>query len=52
VESAAVTNEDTTGKGGTRKMIHQTPWFTDGVYRGFVEIVFTLPAEVPHFVRE
>ena len=45
-------NTYTIEKGGKRKMIHQTPWYADGVYRGFVEIVFGLPAEVPHFVRE
>ena len=42
----------TTGKGGRRMLIHQAPWFRDGQYAGFVEIVLALPEEMPHFVRD
>jgi hypothetical protein len=39
-------------KKGVRKLIYQTPWFQEGQYRGFVEIVIELPASMPHFVRD
>lgn len=38
-------------KNGRKKLIHQFPWTVDGEYRGFVELSFELPPEVPHFVR-
>lgn len=38
-------------KNGRRKMIHQTPWFAGGVYRGFVELAFEIPEHLPHFIR-
>ncbi len=45
------TNVYTIEKKGLRKLIHQAPWFRAGRYAGFVEIVFEVPAEIPHFVR-
>lgn len=39
-------------KDGMRKMIHQLPWFQDGVFSGVVELSFELPAALPHFVRD
>jgi transcriptional regulator with PAS, ATPase and Fis domain len=45
-------NTYTIEKGGKRKLIHQSPWFAEGVYRGFVEISFELPDDVPHFFRD
>jgi hypothetical protein len=45
-------NTYTIEKGGARKLIHQSPWFSGGVYRGFVEISIPLPPDVPHFKRE
>lgn len=42
----------TTEKGGRRRLIHQAPWFRDGRYAGFVEIVLELPETMPHFVRD
>jgi len=42
----------TTEKNGRRKLIHQAPWFRDGQYAGFVEIVLALPDALPHFVRD
>lgn len=38
-------------KNGRKKMIYQSPWFTDGQYRGFVEIVLELPESLPHYIR-
>jgi PAS domain-containing protein len=37
---------------GVKKLIYQTPWHADGVYRGFVEVAVELPANMPHFVRQ
>ena len=42
----------TTEKSGRRKLIHQAPWYRDGEYAGFVEIVLALPEAMPHFVRD
>ncbi len=44
-------NSYTIEKGGKKKLIHQTPWYRDGVIAGLVEISIELPAEMPHFVR-
>ena len=42
----------TTERNGRRKLIHQAPWFRDGQYAGFVEIVLALPEAMPHFIRD
>ena len=42
---------DAIEKKGVRKLIHQSPWYRDGRYAGFVELSLELPAEIPHFVR-
>ena len=42
----------TTERNGRRKLIHQAPWYRDGQYAGFVEIVLTLPDAMPHFIRD
>jgi len=39
-------------KNGVKKLIHQTPWYVDGEYRGFVELSLEIPREMPHFVRD
>ena len=44
-------NVYTIEKKGVRKLIHQSPWYRDGRYAGFVELSLELPAEMPHFVR-
>jgi hypothetical protein len=45
-------NVYTIEKAGKKKLIYQTPWHTEGEYRGFVELSLELPAEMPHFVRQ
>lgn len=45
------TNAYTIEKNGIKKMVYQSPWFTDGQYSGLVEISFEIPATMPHFVR-
>src|SRR5512137_2720096 len=39
-------------KNGIKKMVYQTPWTKDGKYAGFVEMVFEIPFEMPHFIRK
>ncbi len=35
-----------------KKLVYQSPWYKDGQYAGFVELVLEIPWEMPHFVRE
>ncbi|MHC1740977.1 MAG: PAS domain-containing protein [Anaerolineaceae bacterium] len=44
-------NSYTVEKNGLHKMIHQTPWFVDGEYQGFIEFSFEIPSAIPNFVR-
>jgi len=45
-------NVYTIEKRGIRKIIYQTPWMEEGVFKGIVEFSLEIPAEMPHFVRE
>jgi len=45
-------NVYTIEKGGVHKLIYQTPWYENGVYRGFIELSLVIPSEIPHFVRD
>lgn len=45
-------NVYTVEKNGVRKLIYQTPWYSAGKYRGFVEISLVVPSEIPHFMRD
>ena len=45
------TNVYTIDKAGKKKLIYQTPWYEDGVYRGFIELSLVIPFEMPHFHR-
>ncbi len=38
-------------KNGAKKLVYQSPWYQDGRYAGFVELVLEIPFEMPHFVR-
>ena len=44
-------NAYTIEKRGVKKMIYQAPWYENGDYRGFVEMSFEIPFELPHFIR-
>jgi transcriptional regulator with PAS, ATPase and Fis domain len=46
------TNAYTIEKRGQKKLVYQAPWFQDGQYRGFIELVLEIPSEMPHFIRE
>jgi PAS domain-containing protein len=45
-------NVYTIEKNGLRKLIYQTPWYSGGAYRGFVELSLELPETMTHFVRK
>lgn len=38
-------------KNGVKKLIYQSPWYSDGVFSGLVELSIEIPFEMPHFVR-
>jgi transcriptional regulator with PAS, ATPase and Fis domain len=38
-------------KKGVKKLVYQTPWYQDGQYMGFVELIVEIPFQMPHFVR-
>ncbi len=46
------TNVYTIEKRGQKKLVYQAPWYQDGRYGGFIELVLEIPTDVPHFVRE
>ena len=45
-------NHYTIRKNGRKKIIHQLPWFEDGVFAGVVEISIPIPDALPHFDRD
>ena len=50
--SNCYTIEKSTTDGVKKKLIYQSPWFENSEYKGFVELSFEIPFEMPHFVRE
>lgn len=44
-------NSYTIEKEGMKKLIHQMPWYNNGVVAGLVELSIVIPFEMPHFVR-
>lgn len=44
-------NTYTIEKEGRRRLIHQAPWYREGVFAGFVEISIPLPETLPNLVR-
>jgi transcriptional regulator with PAS, ATPase and Fis domain len=44
-------NVYTIEKNGIKKMIFQSPWYSNGEYAGFVELSLEIPLDIPHFVR-
>lgn len=44
-------NSYTIEKNGIKKLIHQSPWYQNGQYMGFVELSIEIPFEMAHFVR-
>jgi transcriptional regulator with PAS, ATPase and Fis domain len=44
-------NSYTILKNGIKKIIHQTPWYTNGEVAGLIELSIEIPETMPHFVR-
>jgi len=44
-------NVYTIEKKGRKKIIYQSPWFKDDVFRGIIEFSLEIPYEMPHFIR-
>ncbi len=44
-------NVYTIEKNGKKKLIYQTPWFSNGEYNGLVELSIEIPFDMPHFKR-
>jgi PAS domain S-box-containing protein len=38
-------------KNGIRKLIHQSPWYSNNQRSGMVELVIEIPSEMPHYIR-
>lgn len=45
-------NVYTIEKNGVKKIVHQSPWFVNGEFRGIVEFSLEIPFEMPHYIRE
>ncbi|MGD0338916.1 MAG: diguanylate cyclase [Bacteroidota bacterium] len=49
--AAGNTNAYTIEKNSVKKLIYQSPWYHNGVYRGFVEFSLEIPLTLPHHIR-
>lgn len=38
-------------KNGIKKLVYETPWYKDGNYMGFVEIIIEIPKDIPNYLR-
>jgi transcriptional regulator with PAS, ATPase and Fis domain len=45
------TNTYTVEKAGSKRLIHQSPWYQNGKVAGLVEISFDIPPTLPNFSR-
>ena len=45
------TNTYTIEKNGVKKLLHQSPWYNNGCYMGFVEQSFEIPLTMDHIIR-
>ena len=48
----AETNVYTIEKNGIKKLIYQTPWYTNGELSGLVELSLEIPIVIPHHIRD
>jgi len=47
-----IENSYTIEKNGVKKLIHQTPWYKEGEFKGYIELSIVIPIEMPHFIRK
>jgi transcriptional regulator with PAS, ATPase and Fis domain len=45
-------NSYTIEKNGIKKLIHQTPWFEAGKFKGYIELSIEILFKLPHFIRK
>jgi transcriptional regulator with PAS, ATPase and Fis domain len=45
-------NVYTIEKKGKKKLIFQTPWMSEGEFKGLVELSLEIPSDMPHFIRD
>jgi len=45
-------NVYTIEKKGKKKLIFQTPWMSEGEFKGLVELSLEIPFDMPHFIRD
>ena len=45
-------NSYTIEKNGIKKIIHQTPWFEGGAFKGFMELSIEIQFDMPNFIRQ
>jgi len=51
IMETGASNSYTIEKNGVKKLIHQAPWFHDGLMGGLVEFSVVIPFSLPHFKR-
>jgi PAS domain S-box-containing protein len=44
-------NTYTIEKNGIKKLIHQSPWYRENEFMGFVELSIEIPFDMPHYIR-
>jgi hypothetical protein len=44
-------NVYTVEEAGMKKLVYQMPWYENGKYAGFIEMILPIPAQMPHFDR-
>ena len=52
ITDSKLPNIYTIEKKGIKKLIYQSPYFSDGVFAGLVEISIVLPEDMQHFNRD
>ena len=52
IKKENITNTYTIQKDGIKKIIHQTPWYSNGVVSGIVELSIVLPDNMSHHNRD
>ena len=47
-----ISNTYTIQKNETKKLIHQTPWYKNGIVAGLVELSIIIPNNISHYNRD
>ena len=49
--SSKTKNVYTLKQNGSKQLVYQTPWYQDGEYAGFVELILPIPMNIPNISR-